>query len=237
MPKRSAGTAETGSGRLVSAVPIPRDKRDLATVTESRPLRLFMKKNLIQKIILASTSPRRQELFGRLGLPFIIEASDYEEDMSLKMPPLKLVKFLSLGKAMAVAKKHQSGIVIGADTFVVFNDSLLGKPKSIAEAKKMLARLSGKRVDILTGLTVIDIAAGKKTTTTDVTKVFLRKLSKKEIDNYVASGEPMDKAGAFAIQGLGAVIIKKIEGDFLGAMGLPLFVLAKELKKLGINVL
>lgn len=189
------------------------------------------------KIILASTSARRKELFEKLRLPFTIEASDYEEDMTLKIPPLKLAKTLSYGKALAVAKKHKSGIVIGADTFVVFDNHLLGKPKSELEAVKMLKKLSGQRVDILTGLTIINIASGKKVSITDITKVYIKKLSKQEIENYVASGEPMGKAGAFAIQGLGAVIIKKIEGDFMGAMGLPLFILAKELKKLGIYVL
>jgi len=190
-----------------------------------------------QKIILASTSPRRQELFGKLGIPFTVEASEYEEDMTLKMSPKKLVMTLSNGKASAVAKKHKSGLIIGADTFVVFNEHLLGKPKGKGEAKKMLQKLSGKRVDILTGMTIIDAVSGKKSCVTDVTKVYIRKISKQEIDNYVATGEPMDKAGAFAIQGLGAVIVKKIEGNFMGAMGLPLFVLAKELKKFGISVL
>ena len=190
-----------------------------------------------KKIILASTSPRRKELFEKLRLPFIIEAPDYEEDMNLKMTPIKLAKLLSYGKAASVAKNHKEGIVIGADTFVVFDNILLGKPKSELEAKKMLKKLSGQRVDILTGLTIIDIASSKTVTTTDITKVYIKKLSEEEIDNYIKSGEPMDKAGAFAIQGLGAVIIKRIEGDFMGSMGLPLFVLAKELKKLGINVL
>lgn len=194
-------------------------------------------KKLNKKIILASTSPRRKELFEKLRIPFTIEASDYEEDMTLKMSPVNLARTLSRGKAMAVAKKHKSGIVIGADTFVVFHNHLLGKPKSKMEAKQMLEKLSGKRVDVLTGLTIIDIEAGKKLSTTDITKVFIKKLSEKEIDNYIASGEPMDKAGAFAIQGLGAVIIKKIEGDFLGSMGLPLYILAKELKKMGVDVL
>ena len=196
-----------------------------------------MKKIKNRKIILASTSPRRKELLEKLRLPFEIEASDYEEDMALKISPKKLALLLSNGKAAAVAKKHKTGIIIGADTFVVFNDHLLGKPKSELEAKKMLQKLSGQRVDILTGLTIIDIAARKKVRTTDITKVFIKKLSSSEIANYIASGESMGKAGAFAIQGLGAVIIKRIEGDFMGAMGLPLFVLAKELKKLGIAVL
>ena len=190
-----------------------------------------------KKIILASTSPRRKELFTKLGLPFEIESSDYEEDMTLKIPPIKLAKVLSYGKAAAVAKKHKEGIVIGADTFVALKNHLLGKPKDKAEAKIMLKKLSGKRVDILTGLTIINISTGKKVSLTDIVKVYIRKLSESEIDNYIASGEPLDKAGAFAIQGLGAVIIKRIEGDFQSAMGLPLFILAKELKKMGINVL
>jgi septum formation protein len=196
-----------------------------------------MKSTTRQKIILASTSPRRQELFARLGLPFTVEASEYEEDMTLKMSPRKLALTLSGGKAEAVARKHRSGLVIGADTFVVFNGQLLGKPKSKSEAKGMLKRLSGQRVDILTGLTIIDVAAGQKFSTTATTRVYIRKLSQLEINNYVASGEPLDKAGAFAIQGLGAVIIKKIEGDFMGAMGLPLFILAQALKKFGVRVL
>lgn len=194
-------------------------------------------KQLSPKIILASTSPRRKELFAKLRLPFIIEAPDYEEDMTLKMPPLKLAKVLSNGKAMSVAKNHKTGIVIGADTFVVLNNKLLGKPKSEAEARKMLVSLSGKRVDILTGLTIIDVKSGKKVSFTDITKIYIKKLSPSEINNYIASGEPMDKAGAFAIQELGAVLIKRIEGDFMGSLGLPLFTLAKELKKLGVAVL
>ncbi|MHB8903801.1 MAG: Maf family protein [Patescibacteria group bacterium] len=196
-----------------------------------------MKKIKTRKIILASTSPRRKELFEKLRLPFTIEASDYEEDMTLKMSPVKLVKILSTGKAMAVAKKHKEGIVIGADTFVVLNNQLFGKPKNKLEAKEMLEKLSGKRVDILTGLTIIDLDFKKKISVTDIAKVYIKKLSKTEIDNYIASGEPMDKAGAFAVQGLGAVIIRKVEGDFMSIMGLPLFILAKELKKLGVNIL
>lgn len=192
---------------------------------------------MTKKIILASTSPRRKELFEKLRLPFTIEASDYEEDMTLKMRPLNLARTLSRGKALAVAKKHKEGVVIGADTFVIFHNHLLGKPNSKVEAKQMLKKISGKRVDVLTGLALIDISSGKKISTTDITKVFIRRLSEQEIDNYIASGEPMDKAGAFAIQGLGAVIIRKIEGDFLGSMGLPLYILAKELKKMGVNVL
>lgn len=190
-----------------------------------------------KKIILASTSPRRKELIGKLGLSFEVEASDYEEDMSLKMSPSKLAMFLSKGKAMSVAKNHKTGIVIGADTFVVLGNKILGKPKSTQQAKVMLRDLSGKRVDIMTGFTIIDVVSGKKISRVNTVKVYIDKLSDGAIKNYIASGEPMDKAGAFAIQGLGSVIIKRIEGDFTGAMGLPLFALVRELKKFGVKVL
>ena len=189
------------------------------------------------RIILASTSPRREELFARLNLPFTIEPSEYEEDMTLAMSPQKLALTLSAGKAATVAKKHRQGLVIGADTFVVFNNQLLGKPKNKQQARAMLKKLTGHRVDILTGLTIIDSASHRQVSTTAITKVYLRKMSNSEINNYIASGEPLDKAGAFAIQGLGAVIVKEIQGDFTGAMGLPLFILAGQLKKFGVNIL
>ena len=188
-------------------------------------------------IILASASPRRKELFAKLGIPFTVEASEYEEDMSLKLTPRKLALVLSHGKAAAVAKKHDEGIVIGADTFVVLKNHLLGKPKNEDEAKKMLQRQSGKSLDIITGFTIIDAASGKMVQKTVVTTVCIKRLTSHEIDAYVASGEPMDKAGAFAIQGIGSVLIKHIEGDFLGAMGLPLYDLANTLKKFGVQVL
>ena len=196
-----------------------------------------MKNRKKQLIILASTSPRRKELMEKLRLPFVIEAPDYEEDMTLKVSPIKLAKILSAGKALSVAKKHKDGIVIGADTFVALKGQLLGKPKNKVEAKAMLKKLSGQEVDVITGMTIIDVASKKKVSKTTVTRVFIRKLANEEIDNYIASGEPMDKAGAFAIQSLGAVIIRKIEGDFISSLGLSLFILAKELKKFGINVL
>jgi len=190
-----------------------------------------------KSIILASTSVRRQELLERLNLPFTIEASDYEEDLSLKMHPKKLAKLLSLGKAQAVARKHQSGIVIGTDTFVAFNNHLLGKPKDEADAKRMLQKLSGKSMDVITGMTIIDAASKKKVSSITITKVYFKKLTQTEIANYILSGEPLGKAGAFAVQGLGSALIRKVEGDFLSAMGLSLFALTRDLKKFGINVL
>ena len=194
-----------------------------------------MAKNV--NIILASTSPRRREVLSKIGLPFSVEASDYEEDMTLPLSPKRLAVFLSRGKAEAVAKKHKAGLVIGADTFVVLGSTLLGKPRSRVEAAKMLRRLSGQRVDLLTGYTIIDAASGRRLSGTDTTTVYIKKLTPGEITNYIASGEPLDKAGAFAIQGLGAVIIRRIEGDFMGALGLPLYAISRKLKKFGIKIL
>lgn len=190
-----------------------------------------------KRIILASQSPRRRELFSRLQIPFIAVDSGYQEDMSLPLPPKKLAKFLSLGKALAVAKKYPNSIIIAADTFVAYQNKVLGKPKSTAEAKKMLEILSGKTHSLITGLAIIDTQTNKKISKIIEAKVAIRKLTAREINNYIKSGEPMDKAGAYAIQGLGAVIVKNIDGDYHTAMGLPLYQLAQELKKLGLNIL
>jgi septum formation protein len=191
----------------------------------------------MRKIILASTSPRRRAILKRTGLRFTIEKSDYEEDMTLKMSPRELAKFLSRGKAEAVAKHHKNAIVIGADTFVVFKNKLMGKPHMPANARKMLRMLSGKTNSILTGLTVIDTANGKTISRVSEAKVSLRKLTSKEIDAYVRSGEPLDRAGAYDIHERGSVFIRKIEGDYAGALGLPIGVLADILKKFGVEVL
>ena len=191
----------------------------------------------MKQIILASTSPRRKEILALLGLKFKVVASDYKENMTLKMPPLKLAKFLSKGKAQALVKKFPNHLIIGADTFVVQNNKLLGKPKSKAEAKKMLTQISNKKLTIITGFTIIDTENNKSISKAVETKVYIKKLTSKEIENYIKTKEPLDKAGAFAIQGIGSVLIKKIEGDFFSAVGIPLFSLAQELKKNGIEIL
>lgn len=191
----------------------------------------------MRKIILASTSPRRQELLKRIGLRFTIEPSDYEEDMTLDLPPRELAKFLSRGKAEAVAKRHKNAVVIGADTFVVFRNKLMGKPHSPAEAKKMLRMLSGKTNSIVTGLTVIDTASGKRISRSSEAKVSFRKMTAGEINGYVRSGEPLDKAGAYGVQDIGSIFIRKIEGDYSSILGLPVGTLTNILRQLGIKVL
>lgn len=191
----------------------------------------------MKQIILASKSPRRKAILEKTGLPFIVEESEYEEDMSLSLSPISLATYLSVEKAKNVAKNHTQAIVIAADTFVVFEDTILGKPHSPERAKEMLSMLQGKSNTVITGVTIMDGDSGQTETFVDQSKVYIKKLSNREIDNYVKTGEPLDKAGAYAIQELGAVFIEKIEGDFFGVMGLPLVQVVENLKKFGIYVL
>lgn len=191
----------------------------------------------MKKIILASSSPRRKEILAKLKLPFEIKVSNYEEDMTLAMPPGELAEHLSAGKAKAVADENPHAIVIGADTFVVYNNQLLGKPEDPESAKEMLEMLSGKQNEIVTGVTIIDSDSSKTVSFHEATKVFMIKLSPKIIEAYIKTGEPLDKAGAYALQELGALLIEKIEGDFFNAMGLPLRRLVHEFESFGVKVL
>jgi len=191
----------------------------------------------MKKIILASTSPRRKEILEKLKMPFEIQESNYEEDMTLDMTPEKLAEYLSMGKAKAVAGKNENAIIIAADTFVVYKDKLLGKPKSVESAKEMLEMLSGKEHEIITGVAIIDTGTGKVKSFSGFTKVFFEKLTPEIIDAYIKTGEPMDKAGSYAMQEIGALLINRIEGDFFNAMGLPLKRLVEELKDFGVFVL
>ncbi len=190
----------------------------------------------MKKLILASASPRRKELLQQLGLKFDVAPSDYAEDMTKKLPPRKLAAFLSRGKAEAVAKNYQNAVVIAADTFVVLKNELLGKPRTPKEAQAMLRKISGKTLAVITGFTIVDTDTRKKVSRSVEAKIRIKKLAPDEIAAYVKTGEPLDKAGAFAVQGRGAAIVERIEGDFFAVVGLPLFDLAEALKKFGIAV-
>ena len=171
------------------------------------------------------------------GLKFKVDPGDYQEDMSIPLDPHRLSRFLSLEKAKDVAARHRDALIIAADTFIVFRGGLLGKPHTEREARRMLLMLSGRRHSVITGFTILDTASGKRLSRSVETTVFFRKLTGKEIDAYVKSGEPLDKAGAYAIQGLGAIVVRKIEGDYFNVIGLPLNALAEGLKKFGIQIL
>ncbi len=191
----------------------------------------------MKKIILASTSPRRKEILEKTRLPFSVEGSDYEEDMSLPLSPHELVKFLSLEKAKSVAKNHTDALIIAADTIVTFQEKVLGKPHTAEKAKEMLLMLNGKRNTVITGVAIIDTTSGRIDSFSDEADVYFKHLTESEIDNYIQSGEPLDKAGAYAVQGLGSVFIKKIDGDFFSIMGFPIEKIAESLKSFDVYIL
>ncbi len=187
----------------------------------------------MKKIILASASPRRKELLEKIGLKFEIDSSDVTEDLQSDIPPRELVKKLSMEKAHAVVKKYDDAIIIAADTIGVFEGKIIGKPHTTTEAKKMLNMLNGKSHLVITGYTIIDTKTNKTVSKSVATKVYFRKMTGDEIDAYIKTGEPLDKAGAYAIQGLGALIVEKIEGDYYNVIGLPLSALVVSLKDFG----
>jgi phosphoglycolate phosphatase len=183
------------------------------------------------KIILASGSPRRKVLMEKLGLPFVINPSSYEEDMTKDLEPKKLVEHLALGKAKDVASRYRDAVVIGADTIIAFEGKVYGKPKDETDARKTLEKFSGKKVEVLTGLGIIDTTDGRSISKSVSSSVWFKELSKTQIEEYIATGEPMDKAGSFTITGHGQTLIDRLEGDFDNILGLPVAELAKELKE------
>ena len=189
------------------------------------------------EIILASQSPRRQELLERMGIRnFRVVSADIDEREEEQLPPEQLVCRLALRKAEAVAEKAPKGaVIIAADTVVSLDGTVLGKPGDKLEAFKMLSTLSGNRHQVYTGLCVI--WDGDKRTEYEVTDVTFRELGEKEIEDYIATGEPMDKAGAYGIQGYGALLVERIEGDYYNVMGLPVCRLGTVLLELGVDCL
>ena len=169
-------------------------------------------------IILASQSPRRRELMGLLRIPFTVRVADIDETMDPAKAPFDEVARVSRLKAEATPRKKQD-IVIAADTIVVCEGQVLGKPKDQADAYRMLKLLSGRAHQVMTGLTVLQ--GEKAVTCTEVADIHFRELSDREINDYIATGEPMDKAGAYGIQGGAALFADRLEGDFYNVMGLP----------------
>lgn len=186
------------------------------------------------EIILASASPRRKELLEAAGIPFTVRASNADETMEPGLPPFLTVEQLSLLKASDVASKLKAegkdAIVIGADTIVVCDGEILTKPKDAEDAKRILSTLSGKWHSVLTGVTVMNTKNAKSESFYVETKVHFLPLNEDEIASYIATNEPMDKAGAYGIQGRGSMFIDKIEGDYFNVVGLPVCKLSQVLK-------
>lgn len=180
-----------------------------------------------EDLILASSSPRRRELMKEFGMPFRVEPTNVDESVDMNLSPAETAILLAERKAAVIAEKHKAGIVIGADTVVAIGDETIGKPHNREHAKKILARLSGARQAVITGVCVIDCATGQKASEAEITWVTMRKMTQKEIVEYVDSGEADGKAGAYAIQETGDRYVEKIEGPLDNVVGLPLDLLKR----------
>lgn len=192
----------------------------------------------MKKIILASASPRRRELLEQIGAVFEVCPAKGEEKIT-KTEPWEAAEELSLGKCREVFQAQEDDVtVIGADTIVVLDGKILGKPGSKDEAVRMLSVLRGRTHQVFTGVTVMSREGEKVQTVTfhESTLVSFYPISDREIEEYVLDGEPMDKAGAYGIQGRGAVFIREIRGDYNNVVGLPIARLYQELKNMGIQI-
>ncbi|BAD39355.1 Maf family protein [Symbiobacterium thermophilum] len=174
----------------------------------------------MQQLILASSSPRRQELLRQVGIPFVVAVPEVDEHAVHADSPAELVERLALRKARAVSVRYPGAIVLGADTIVVVDGEVLGKPADRAEAEWMLGRLSGRSHQVLTGVALV--RGDEELVAHEETVVRFAPLSREQIQWYVETGEPMDKAGAYGIQGRAAALIASISGDYYNVVGLPL---------------
>ncbi|MBQ8687644.1 MAG: septum formation inhibitor Maf [Ruminococcus sp.] len=180
--------------------------------------------------ILASGSPRRKELMHYITDDFIIRTSDADETLPEGIAPYEASAHLAGLKAAAVAAEHADALVIGCDTTVILDGKILGKPLDAADAKHMLQTLSGRTHEVVTGVALI--CKGKMHTFSETTRVTFYPLTDAEIDAYLATGEPFDKAGSYGIQGKGALFVKGIEGDYYNVVGLPIAALSRKLKEM-----
>lgn len=188
-------------------------------------------------LVLASTSPRRRRLLAMLGTRFELETPAVDESSFDDMaPPDRLVMRLAEAKARDVATRRPDDVVIGADTVVVLDGQVLGKPRDREEARRMLTRLSGRTHQVWTGVAVVHRAAGRAAVEAERTDVTFRPLSPDEVERYVQLGEGMDKAGAYAVQGVGAVFVERLEGCYYNVVGLPLARLHRMLEGFGLSL-
>jgi len=174
------------------------------------------------KLVLASGSPRRRDLLGRLGVEMVVRPAAIEERLDAAASPSDNARRLALEKAQVVAATVDRGVVLGADTLVVLDAEILGKPDDAAHAVAMFGRLCGRAHEVITGLALVDAATGQTLVEHETTRVTMRGASHQEIERYVATGESLDKAGAYGAQGFGAIFIERVDGCFYNVVGLPL---------------
>lgn len=184
-----------------------------------------------KQLILASQSARRKELLAKIGIPFSVDAADIDETIDFSKPIREEIQHLAYRKAKTVFTRHPDGVVIGSDTVVVLDQEVLGKPENNRDAEQMLRRLSGRVHQVITGVCILSSLRCHQEVS--VAEVTFASLSEEEIHAYVSGGEPMDKAGAYAIQGKGACFITGIQGDFYTIVGLPVQRVYMELKSGG----
>jgi septum formation protein len=184
-------------------------------------------------LVLASSSPRRSDLLRAAGIPFEVQAANVPEVQNKGEKPIEFAMRLARAKADAIAQLRPEAFVLGADTIVVVENKILGKPKDADDAARMLRLLSDREHDVTTAISLVFPHAAERITTSDTTRVYFSHLSDEDIAAYVATGEPMDKAGAYAIQGIAGRWIERIEGDFFNVVGLPVAKVYRILRQSG----
>ena len=189
------------------------------------------------KLVLASTSSRREEILLQLDLKFTIVSPKIDEAEFTNNDPIELVKVLAAEKARSVSKLVEDVIIIAADTVVVHNGEILGKPANESNARKMLKKLSSDQHQVITAVAVLNSKTKESHVDYNITDVKMTALTEQEIDNYVETGEPLDKAGSYAIQGFGGLFVEEIKGSYYSVVGLPIHQLAKLLDKFNYGIL
>ena len=188
--------------------------------------------------VLASRSPRRKELLESIGLDFIVDPpAEYDELQAESQSAHEIVKINAIGKAESVAHKYDSAIVIGVDTVGAFKDHILEKPVDHADAFRMLKMLSGTTHEVLTGVCLIDTETNKKQVAVESTKITFTKMTNEDIKSYLKHDESMDKAAAYAAQGIGSIFVKRFDGDYFNVVGLPMYRLNQMLKAFDVNLI
>ena len=188
------------------------------------------------KLVLASSSPRRRQLLAMVGAAFEVDPPTSEEHIPPGLTPAEVAVTLAAAKAEEVAQRRPHDVVIGADTLVVVDGDILGKPRDAEEARRMLRRLSGRTHEVWTGLAVVHRSSGRLARGAECTRVTFRPLDEGMLDRYVQTGEGLDKAGAYAVQGMGALFVTRIEGCYFNVVGLPLARLSVMLEPFGVRL-